>query len=217
MKKLTALFMALTLTVASMATVGCREQEDVKPISGTKVTKSTVLIDGEVGTEQAVGDSVVTLDGAYRSVFSNMRGNYPCDVVFLKFTVTNNTDKSIDAGILRSCEVEINDKPYDPYTLFSLSSTYKQYGNDVETFADPIPAGKTVTGYIGLSIPQAFETMTIKYSPLTAVDDGSNEIKYLSYTFKQNDLQKAEEPKSPPVTDDSLESNSDDVAESADE
>ncbi|MGN1225147.1 MAG: hypothetical protein ACI4TG_08625 [Ruminococcus sp.] len=184
-----------TLAAALLLSSGCADKED----SGTKKSNSTwngmttittTILPGEIGTEQTVDGATVTLNGVYRSSFENVRNGYPSDIIFFSFTVTNNTDAPIAANFSQTCEMEIDGKPSEVFSAKAISSVYKQFGSNAEMFVDEIPAGETVTGYIGAEMYRGYKEATLLYTPLAGgTSDNKDRSKLISYTFHPEDLE----------------------------
>ncbi|MDO4155386.1 MAG: hypothetical protein Q4D37_01230 [Oscillospiraceae bacterium] len=200
-----------TLVAALLFSSGCADKED----DGTKsnrtqagmTTVSTTILPGEIGTEQTVDGAVVTLNGVYRSSFENVRNGYPSDIIFFSFTVTNNTDAPIAANFSQTCEMEIDGEPSEVFSAKAISSVFKQFGSDAEMFVNEIPAGETVTGYIGAEMYRGYKEASLLYTPLAGgTSDNKDRSKLIRYTFHPEDLEYIGDPV---VTDVTAATNSD--------
>lgn len=200
-----------TLVAALLFSSGCADKED----GGTKsnrtqagmTTVSTTILPGEIGTEQTVDGAVVTLNGVYRSSFENVRNGYPSDIIFFSFTVTNNTDAPIAANFSQTCEMEIDGEPSEVFSAKAISSVFKQFGSDAEMFVNEIPAGETVTGYIGAEMYRGYKEASLLYTPLAGgTSDNKDRSKLIRYTFHPEDLEYIGDPV---VTDVTAATNSD--------
>lgn len=200
-----------TLVAALLFSSGCADKED----GGTKssrtqagmTTVSTTILPGEIGTEQTVDGAVVTLNGVYRSSFENVRNGYPSDIIFFSFTVTNHTDAPIAANFSQTCEMEIDGEPSEVFSAKAISSVFKQFGSDAEMFVDEIPAGETVTGYIGAEMYRGYKEASLLYTPLAGgTSDNKDRSKLIRYTFHPEDLEYIGDPV---VTDVTAATNSD--------
>lgn len=182
-----------TLAVLLLFGSGCADKEDsgTKKNAGVGVTTiATTILPGEIGTEQTVDGATVTLNGVYSSSFENVRNGYPSDIIFFSFTVTNNTDAPIAANFSQTCEMEIDGKPSEAFSAKAIASVYKQFGSDAEMFVDEIPAGETVTGYIGAEMYRGYKEATLLYTPLAGgTSDNKDRSKLISYTFQPEDLE----------------------------
>ena len=149
---------------------GCADS-NTKTTSKKTVPRTTVvttIIPGEVGTDQNVDGATVTLNGVYRS---------------------SKTDAPISANFLQTCQIQLDGKPFDAFTIQSMRATYQQFGQDVEDFSQPIPAGATVTGYIGAEVYEDYQEGVLLYSPLAGGSgDNQDDSKLISYTFHPDDL-----------------------------
>ena len=112
-----------------------------------------------------------------------------CNAIFFSFTVSNQTDAPISANFLQTCQIQLDGKPFDAFTIQSMRATYQQFGQDVEDFSQPIPAGATVTGYIGAEVYEDYQEGVLLYSPLAGGSgDNQDDSKLISYTFHPDDL-----------------------------
>ena len=88
-----------------------------------------------------------------------------------------------------TCPIQLDGKPFDAFTIQSMRATYQQFGQDVEDFSQPIPAGATVTGYIGAEVYEDYQEGVLLYSPLAGGSgDNQDDSKLISYTFHPDDL-----------------------------
>lgn len=182
---------------------GCTGKENgkVTELNGEAVTTTTVttaIYPGEIGKEKTVDGAVVTLNGVYSSDFTNNRNGFDSDIIFFSFTVQNNTDQPIAANFMQTCEMLIDGEPSDAFSVFALSCTYKQFGDDVELFAEDIPAGETITGYIGAEMYRGYASATLLYTPLSgAKGENKDKTQLISYSFKPDELEYIGEPMYP--------------------
>ena len=154
-----------------------------------RTTVVTTIIPGEVGTDQNVDGTTVTLNGVYRSSITDVHNGQNCNAIFFSFTVSNQTDAPISANFLQTCQIQLDGKPFDAFTIQSMRATYQQFGQDVEDFSQPIPAGATVTGYIGAEVYEDYQEGVLLYSPLAGGSgDNQDDSKLISYTFHPDDL-----------------------------
>lgn len=179
-----------TLAAALLLSSGCADKEESSDIQTAVTTIATTIFPGEIGTEQTVDGATVTLNGVYSSSFENVRNGYPSDIIFFSFTVTNNTDAPIAANFSQTCEMEIDGKPSEAFSAKAIASVYKQFGSDAEMFVEEIPAGKTVTGYIGAEMYRGYKEATLLYTPLAGgTSDNKDRSKLISYTFQPEELE----------------------------
>ena len=156
--KISHLVLCGGLTLALLLS-GCADS-DTKTTSKKTVPRTTVvttIIPGEVGTDQNVDGATVTLNGVYRSSITDVHNGQNCNAIFFSFTVSNQTDAPISANFLQTCQIQLDGKPFDAFTIQSMRATYQQFGQDVEDFSQPIPAGATVTGYIGAEVYEDYQ------------------------------------------------------------
>ena len=188
--KISHLVLCGGLTLALLLS-GCADS-DTKTTSKKTVPRTTVvttIIPGEVGTDQNVDGATVTLNGVYRSSITDVHNGQNCNAIFFSFTVSNQTDAPISANFLQTCKIQLDGKPFDAFTIQSMRATYQQFGQDVEDFSQPIPAGATVTGYIGAEVYEDYQEGVLLYSPLAGGSgDNQDDSKLISYTFHPDDL-----------------------------
>lgn len=174
---------------------GCAEEENQSEhvvqdeVIGTTAIATTIL-SGEIGAEETVGGATVTLNGVYSSSFEHVRNGYESDIIFFSFTVANHTDAPIAANFMQTCEMVIDGTESEAFTIQARSCLYQQFGNDVESFTEEIPAGETVTGYIGAEMYRGYEEATLLYTPLAgASGDNKDRSQLISYTFHPDELE----------------------------
>jgi len=181
---------ALMLTLA-----GCKKNNNntVKPVTegseGTAVTTTIVTQTGEVGKDVEMAGVEININKFYKSNFYGAQDATLSAVFFFDVTITNNTDKDIDANMLTSFEFEVDGKPHDSATLFAISSIKKQFGDDAKFFSDTLKPGDTQSGYISAELPDKFETITLKFLPLGGAKNERDESQAIVYTFTQNDFE----------------------------
>jgi hypothetical protein len=182
--------------------VGCGNSSTVKPAdtsdgsvqqeAASVVTTTTVPLTtqiGVVGEEAGIGGVEVTINQLLRSDYHGAQDDVLTDVVFLNVTVTNNTDSAIDANMMTSFEFDVDGEAYNTATLFAISSTRKQFGDDVNLMTDQIEAGATQTGYIAAEVPSDFETLTLYCLPLGGAGENYDVSQAICYTLLAEDFE----------------------------
>lgn len=185
---------ALIFTMA-----GCKKNENtVAPAdkSSTEPAKMTTQVTqtGVVGEETAMADVEINVSKIYRSEYFGSQDGVLSNILFLEVTVTNNTDKEIDSNMLTSFEFEVDGELHDSATLLALSSTKKQFGNDVNLFTESLKPGDSQTGYIPAELPRNFDTVKLSFMPLGGVKGGGDTSKAIVYTFTVEDTEDIAKP-----------------------
>lgn len=188
------IFSLLCCSALMLTFAGCKKNNNtVKPVTegseSTAVTTTIVTQTGEVGKDVEMADVEININKFYKSNFYGTQDATLSAVFFFDVTITNNTDKDIDANMLTSFEFEVDGKPHDSATLFAISSIKKQFGDDAKFFSDTLKPGDTQSGYISAELPDKFETVTLKFLPLGGAKNERDESQAIVYTFTQNDFE----------------------------
>lgn len=189
------IFSLLCCSALMLTFAGCKKNNNtVTPIadgSGNTTANTTPLVTtqiGELGKEVEMADVEININNIYKSNFYGSQDATLSAVFFLDVTITNNTDKDLDANMLTSFEFEVDGTPHDSATLFAISSIKKQFGEDVNFFSDALKPGETQSGYISAELPSDFETITLKFLPLGGAKNERDESQAIVYTFTEDDI-----------------------------
>ena len=195
--KISHLVLCGGLTLALLLS-GCADS-DTKTTSKKTVPRTTVvttIIPGEVGTDQNVDGATVTLNGVYRSSITDVHN----DPIVQKVDDAGNPVEGAEFSLYAADQVNADGTSLlegatalqtcvTAITIQSMRATYQQFGQDVEDFSQPIPAGATVTGYIGAEVYEDYQEGVLLYSPLAGGSgDNQDDSKLISYTFHPDDL-----------------------------
>lgn len=106
-------------------------------------------------------DKVVELDKA-----ATTAGRVFC----AEFTITNNSDATIDCTTLTHFTATRNGKENLAIVRNTASAIfarryYTTIGSDLMSFNDPIAAGETLTGYVYMRVESPFDDLSISYIP----------------------------------------------------
>lgn len=192
------IFSLLCCSALMITLAGCKKNNNtVTPVtegsSNNAATTTIITQTGEIGKNVEMADVEININNIYKSNFYGAQDATLSAVFFLDVTITNNTDKDIDANMLTSFEFEADGKPHDSATLFAISSIKKQFGDDAEFFADSLKPGDTQSGYISAELPSNFNTITLKFLPLGGVKNERDESQAIVYTFTPDDVKYIDE------------------------
>lgn len=188
---------ALMLTFA-----GCNKKNNntVKPVSeGSGVAATTTALvtqTGEIGEKSEMADVEIKVNKIYRSEYFGSQDGHLSNVIFLDVTVSNNTEKDLDANMLTSFDFEVDGELHDSATLLAISSAKKQFGNDVNLFSNALKPGESQSGIIPAELPRNLGTVTLSFLPLGGVKNGRDTSKAIVYTFTKDDLEDIAKPDS---------------------
>ncbi len=179
-----------------MTAAGCnKEKNTVKPAGESDSPKVTAAVTtrvtqtGSIGEPASMKEIDVTINKLYRSEYYGSQDEVLSNIIFVDVTITNNTDEEIDANMLTSFEFEIDGEYHDSATLQAISSAKKQYGNDVEMFAEPIQPSETRSGIIAAELPNHFSEATLYFLPMGGgIGDTYDPSSAIVYTFESGDL-----------------------------
>jgi hypothetical protein len=193
-KKLPLLLCSLALITAF---TGCADKESVKPASKEPVVTTRITQSGNVGEKAQIGGVEVTVNGAYSSEYTGAVNDIPTRVLFFDVTVTNNTEEDVNANMLTSYEFEVDGEYFDSATLYAISCSKKQYGDDVNLFTETLKPGDSQTGYIAAEIPAEFQNLELFCLPLGGAKESYDPSQAITYSFTKYDLT---EIKRPPIS-----------------
>ncbi|MBQ8724936.1 MAG: DUF4352 domain-containing protein [Oscillospiraceae bacterium] len=196
MKAKRILLLACSLAILAAAS-GCSNKDTVKPASGNDFAPAVttrVTQPGNVGEMAQIGGVEVTLNKAYISEYQGAKDDVLTKVIFLDVTVTNNSDENVDANMLTSFEFHVDGEYYDSSTLYAISCTRKQFGEDANMFTDTLEPGESQTGYIPAEIPDNFQTVELFCLPLGGADESYDPSRAITYTFSRYDFTEIQRP-----------------------
>ena len=139
----------------------------------------------EKGTVRIVEDkSAVTSSPALQEVDSQE--------VNFQLTIHNNTDQDLATSFLsNSFAILADGEGYPGIDIRSNRFVMLQFGEDAESFNDPIPAGESRQGYVGAELPADFSTVTFLYFPAAGLTDQSQ---CFTFDIAREDMEAAPEP-----------------------
>ncbi len=188
---------ALLLSAAALLTaVGCSEEQTVTPVTSemaaaatTQPATTTRLVKPAVLGESAeLKDVVFTVNELYRSEYYGSQDGTLSNVVFVDITITNNTDEKINAHMLSSYEIYIEDEYHDSATLLALRSAQKQYGDELNLFTEGLEPGETQSGIIPAELPMNFTKAELFCLPMGGSREHYDPSSAITYTFTEDDL-----------------------------
>lgn len=196
----------LLLTSAAMlfALSGCGKDKDKKevrtPDSSTEESSEVVTVDihpGTFGEPFGTDEVEAKVDSVQLSTHTFEEYDQIIGILFYEMTITNNTEESISANFLsQSFAIQTDGIVHPGITLRGPRFIHCQFGEDAETFLDPIAPGETRHGYVAAEIPYDFETATFYYYPNADLADWSNAF---SFENKREDIPVSSEPVTPYV------------------
>lgn len=190
---------ALVLTMAgckkNTSTVTPAEKnDDVSSDSSYAKVTTTVTQTGVFGEKTEMADVEINVNKIYRSEYYGSQDGVLSNVIFLDVTITNNTDSEINAHMLTSFDFMVDGQWHDSATLLAISSSKKQFGNDVNLFEEPFMPGDTQTGIIPAELPRNFYNAELYFKPLGGKKGGGDTSKSIVYPFTDKDLERIEKP-----------------------
>ena len=128
----------------------------------------------EVGKEVEAKGVSATLDKVYLSDHTFTEDEQELGLVFFQLTIHNNTDQDLATSFLsNSFAILADGEGYPGIDIRSNRFVMLQFGEDAESFNDPIPAGESRQGYVGAELPADFSTVTFLYFPAAGLTDQS--------------------------------------------
>lgn len=199
------IFSLLVSSVLLFTAAGCGKKEEgsVRDVDGdaaavtetTKAPRKVEVQTGVVGEEVSVQEIYVTVDNAYLPSYTFTDDDQEIGLIFFEITIRNESDQSISANMLsRSYAIETDGEAFPGVSVRGSRFIYRQFGEGVEDFSDPIEAGETRQGYICLEVPADFQVATLMYFPGAGLLDWSE-----AYTFEipRSEMKAAPEPAMP--------------------
>lgn len=102
----------------------------------------------EVGKEVEAKGVSATLDKVYLSDHTFTEDEQELGLVFFQLTIHNNTDQDLATSFLsNSFAILADGEGYPGIDIRSNRFVMLQFGEDAESFNDPIPAGESRQGY----------------------------------------------------------------------